>query len=93
MRKLHKAVAVAAFLGSVSLLGVGTAYADGEPGTQFDIKQSASCTSHDTNLDILGEVGIANGLAGNLLNGEGSPGAQSTKLGSSMGCNNSAFGK
>ncbi|MFJ6750266.1 MULTISPECIES: hypothetical protein [unclassified Streptomyces] len=92
MRKLHKAVAVAAFLGSVSLLGVGTAYADGEPGGgRFDIKQSASCTSHDTNLDVLGEVGIANGLGGNLLNGEGSPGAQSTKLGSTMGCNNSAF--
>ncbi|WP_407549351.1 hypothetical protein QOM21_09670 [Streptomyces sp. Pv4-95] len=93
MRKLHKAVAVAAFLGSVSLLGVGTAIADGGPAGKFDIKQSASCTSHDTNLDVLGEVGIANGLGGNLLNGEGSPGAQKTHLGSTVGCDNSAFGK
>ncbi|MYT30066.1 MULTISPECIES: hypothetical protein [unclassified Streptomyces] len=95
MRKLHKAAVVAAVLGSVSILGVSTANADGEGGPQgrFDIKQSAMCRSHDTNVDILGEVGIANGLGGNLLNGEGSPGAQSTHMGSSMGCNNGAFNK
>ncbi|MFG2136891.1 hypothetical protein [Streptomyces sp. NPDC048650] len=98
MRKLCKAAVVAAALGSVGLLGVGTAYAGGpfggeSGGAEFTIKQSTSCTSHDTNLDVLGEVGIANGLGGNLLNGEGSPGAQSTHLGSTMGCNNSALGK
>ncbi|AIA06811.1 hypothetical protein AB0O47_16430 [Streptomyces noursei] len=96
MRKLHKAVVVAAVLGSVSFLGASTANADGEEGggkARFDIKQSASCRSHDTNVDILGEVGIANGLGGNLLGGEGSPGAQSTHMGSSMGCSNGAFSK
>ncbi|MFI9047576.1 hypothetical protein [Streptomyces sp. NPDC053427] len=98
MRKLRKAAVVLAALGSVALLGAGTAHADGgkeswKSGIQFDIKQGSSCRSHDTNVDILGEVGIANGLGGNLLGGEGSPGAQSTTLGSSMGCNNSAFDK
>ncbi|MFJ9420212.1 MULTISPECIES: hypothetical protein [unclassified Streptomyces] len=93
MRKLRKAAVVIAALGSVALLGAGTAHADGGKGDTFDIKQGSSCRSHDVNVDILGEVGIANGLGGNLLGGEGSPGAQSTKMGSSMGCNNSAFDK
>ncbi|MEU7637999.1 MULTISPECIES: hypothetical protein [unclassified Streptomyces] len=92
MRKLHKAAVVAAVLGGVSILGVGTATADGG-GNRFDIRQSSMCRSHDTNVDILGEVGIANGLGGNLLGGEGSPGAQSTHMGSKMGCNNGAFSK
>ncbi|MFF2811288.1 hypothetical protein ACFVT2_29745 [Streptomyces sp. NPDC058000] len=97
MRKLHKAAVVAAVLGSVSILGVSTAMADGgeggRGGNRFDIKQSSSCRSHDSNVDVLGEVGIANGLGGNLLGGEGSPGAQSTHMGSSMGCSNGAFSK
>ncbi|GGU51402.1 hypothetical protein GCM10010211_15090 [Streptomyces albospinus] len=94
MRKLHKAALVAAVLGSVSILGAGTASADGGGGgSRFDIRQSAQCRSHDTNVDILGEVGIANGLGGNLLGGEGAPGAQSTHMGSTMGCSNDAFGK
>ncbi|MFF4949738.1 hypothetical protein ACWC2K_10545 [Streptomyces chattanoogensis] len=93
MRKLHKAVVVAAALGSIGILGAGTAYADGgkPAGNKFDIKQGSSCRSHDLNVDILGEVGILNGVLGNALNGEGPAGAQSTTLGSSMGCNNSAF--
>ncbi|MGD3108319.1 hypothetical protein [Streptomyces sp. YGL11-2] len=95
MRKLHKAALVAVALGSVSILGTGTAFAGGQGGggSHFDIKQSAQCRSHDTNVDVLGEVGIANGLAGNLLGGEGAPGAQSTHMGSTMGCDNEAFGK
>ncbi|MFJ9420213.1 hypothetical protein ACIRPT_39595 [Streptomyces sp. NPDC101227] len=96
MRKLRKAAVVAAVLGSVGLLGAGTAHAEGGKygggkDGNFNIKQGSSCRSHDTNVDVLGEVGIANGLLGNLLGGEGSPGAQSTTMGSSMGCNNSAF--
>ncbi|MEU9110310.1 hypothetical protein AB0D04_00615 [Streptomyces sp. NPDC048483] len=98
MLKLRKAAVVVAALGSVALLGAGTAYADGgkesgKSSTEFDIKQGSSCRSHDTNVIILGEVGIADGLGGNLLGGEGSPGAQSTTMGSSMGCNNEAFDK
>ncbi|MEU9125186.1 hypothetical protein AB0C96_36040 [Streptomyces sp. NPDC048506] len=95
MRMLRKAVVVVAVLGSVGLLGAGTAYADGgkEDGRgngHFDIRQGTSCRSHDLNVDVLGAVGILNGALGNVLGGEGSPGVQQTKMGSSMGCNNIA---
>ncbi|MBX9398306.1 hypothetical protein K4749_33125 [Streptomyces sp. TRM72054] len=95
MHKLRKAAVVVAALGSVGLLSAGTATADqgpggwGHKGTSFNVLQSTTCRSHDTNVDILGQVGIGNGLGGNLLNGEGNPGAQDTGLGSSMGCSNS----
>ena len=92
MRKLRTAAVLLAAFGSIGLLGAGTAHADqgGHTGggDAFDIMQTSKCTSHDTNVDILGEVGIGNGLGGNLLNGEGNPGAQQTSLGSSMGCDN-----
>ncbi len=52
--------------------------------------QSSNCKDHDLNLDLLGEVGILNGLLGNALNGEGDPGAQQTHVGSTMGCSNKA---
>ena len=94
MRKLHKAAVVAALLGTIGFAGAGTASAWGgdSHGSNFDVQQSTSCKSHDLNLDVLGEVGLLNGLAGNALNGEGNPGGQATSLGSNMGCNNSAFG-
>lgn len=90
MRMLRKAAVVAAALGTIGILGAGSAYADGgkEDGGKVEIKQSSSCRSHDTNVDVLGEVGIGNGLAGNLGGGEGDPGKQTTTMGSSMGCNN-----
>ncbi|QIJ62756.1 hypothetical protein [Streptomyces sp. JB150] len=90
MRKLRTAAVLVAALGSVGLLGAGAAHA-GTGGDEFQIKQSSVCKSHDANVDVLGNVGILNGLGGNLLNGEGNPGAQLTELGSTMGCNNSAF--
>ncbi|MEU1405532.1 hypothetical protein ABZ471_24770 [Streptomyces sp. NPDC005728] len=98
MHKLRKAAVLVAALGSIALVG-GTAHADqgwgggkgkGE-GDKFSVLQSSNCKSHDLNLDVLGEVGILNGLLGNGLNGEGDPGAQATHIGSTMGCNNSAF--
>ncbi|QHC23607.1 hypothetical protein [Streptomyces sp. GS7] len=94
MRKLQKAAVVAAVLGSFGFVGAGTAYAHGEKeggrgGTDFEVRQGSQCRSHDTNVDVLGEVGILNGVLGNALGGEGSPGAQSTRMGSSMGCDNS----
>lgn len=93
MHKLRKAAVLVAALGSVGLLSAGVAHADGggwgRKGPGINILQSTTCRSHDANVDVLGQVGIANGLGGNLLNGEGSPGAQETSLGSSMGCNNS----
>ena len=101
MRKLHKAAVLVAALGSVGLLGAGVAHADGGgwgqkdkgTGSSFSVLQSSNCKSHDANVDILGQVGIANGLGGNLLNGEGNPGSQETGLGSSMGCSNAVGGK
>ncbi|MEV0369270.1 hypothetical protein AB0I10_05530 [Streptomyces sp. NPDC050636] len=99
MRKLRKAAVVAAVLGSVGFLGAGIANADGhgqgkgKGGGQLDISQATHCRSHDLNVDVLGEVGILDGLLGNALNGEGSPGAQSTPIGSEMGCSNSALSK
>ncbi|MFE2537091.1 hypothetical protein [Streptomyces sp. NPDC059371] len=89
MRKLRKAAVLIAAIGSIGLVG-GTAYAGGH-GDGFEIKQHSSCTSHDLNVDVLGEVGLINGAAGNLLGGEGHPGAQSTHLGSVNDCSNSAF--
>ncbi|MEU9989659.1 hypothetical protein ACFZCP_31505 [Streptomyces sp. NPDC007971] len=100
MHKLRKAAVLVAALGTVGLVGAGTATAgeggygggkDGGKGDRFSVLQSSNCKSHDLNLDVLGEVGILNGLLGNALNGEGNPGAQDTHIGSSMGCNNSAF--
>lgn len=91
MRKLHKAAVVAALLGIVGFTGSGIASASCD-GSDVTVRQSTSCQSHDTNADILGQVGIGNGLAGNAANGEGNPGGQATALGSTMGCNNSAFG-
>jgi hypothetical protein len=95
MNTLRKAAVLVAALGSLGMLAAGTAQAhDGgheKGGDQFKIGQSSNCKSHDLNLDVLGQVGILNGALGNALNGEGNPGAQSTHLGSSMGCNNSAL--
>ncbi|MEU9140555.1 hypothetical protein AB0D33_32150 [Streptomyces sp. NPDC048404] len=93
MRKLRNVAVLVAAIGSIGLVG-GTAYAGGHGeggGDQFSVTQSSNCKSHDLNLDVLGQVGVLNGLLGNALNGEGNPGAQSTSLGSTMGCNNSAF--
>jgi hypothetical protein len=89
MRKIQTAAVVATLLGAMSFAGAGTAFAHGGGGVS--VGQSTACKSHDLNVDVLGEVGIANGLAGNLLGGEGNPGGQATGLGSSMGCSNDAF--
>ena len=96
MHKLRKAAVVVAALGTVGFLGAGTATAHGDEGhkgggDKYSVLQSSNCRSHDLNLDVLGEVGILNGALANALNGEGDAGAQSTHLGSTMGCNNSAF--
>ncbi|MFF2807718.1 hypothetical protein ACFVT2_11095 [Streptomyces sp. NPDC058000] len=93
MHKLYKAAVLAAALGSIGVLGAGTAHAGGRGGNDFKIGQGSSCRSHDLNVDVLGEVGILNGLLGNALNGEGSPGAQATSMGSRIGCDNSFGGR
>lgn len=93
MHKLRKAAVLVAALGTVGFLSAGAAHADGHggwgrEGSRVSIGQSTTCRSHDLNADVLGEVGIANGLGGNLLNGEGNSGAQESSMGSTMGCNN-----
>jgi hypothetical protein len=91
MRKLRNVAVLVAALGTIGMVG-GTAHADGKDGgDHFSITQTSACKSHDLNVDVLGEVGILNGLLGNALNGEGNPGAQATDIGSTQGCNNSAF--
>jgi hypothetical protein len=80
VRKLHKAAVAVALISGFSLMGAGRATAQAAGGTH-----GGGCKSHDLNIDILGEVGILNGLGGNLLNGDGSPGAQSTDIGSDCG--------
>lgn len=90
MRTLRKAAVLVAALGTVGVLTAGTAHA-GDGGGSTSVLQSTECRSHDLNIDILGAVGLLNGVLGNGLNGEGNAGAQDTHLGSSMGCNNSAF--
>ncbi|MFF9085566.1 hypothetical protein ACF1BE_03900 [Streptomyces sp. NPDC014991] len=92
MRKLRNVAVLVAALGTIGFAG-GTAQAGdgGEHGDHFNVTQTSTCRSHDLNVDILGEVGVLNGLLGNALNGEGNPGAQATDIGSTQGCNNSAF--
>ncbi len=90
MHKLRKAAVLVAALSSVGLMTAGTAHADGG-GQGNTIQQSTTCKSHDLNIDILGVVGLLNGVLGSALNGEGDAGSQGTQLGSTMGCNNTAF--
>ncbi|MFE1288563.1 hypothetical protein [Streptomyces sp. NPDC058751] len=93
MRKLRNVAVLIAAIGGLGLVG-GTAHAGGYDvgGDSLSVTQSSTCKSHDLNVDILGNVGIANGLGGNLLNGEGDPGGQATSLGSKQGCNNTFGG-
>ncbi|MGY6023746.1 hypothetical protein [Streptomyces spinosirectus] len=79
MRKLPKAAVAAAVIALVGFIGTGTASAQGAEAMHGG---GGGCKSHDFNIDILGQVGILNGLAGNLLNGEGNPGAQVAPVGS-----------
>ncbi|MFI1368890.1 hypothetical protein [Streptomyces griseochromogenes] len=99
MRKTRKTAVVAVFLGTVGFLGAGAAYAQGQgqgqgqghhgrESTTTKIGQSTSCTTTEENSDVQGESGFENGREGNRSNGKGSPGPQTTDVGSSLGCNN-----
>ncbi|SHN16534.1 MULTISPECIES: hypothetical protein [Streptomyces] len=61
-----------------------------DKGQEVSIKQNTMCRSHDLNVDVLGQVGLLNGVLGNALNGEGKAGEQGTRQGSNMGCDNGA---
>ncbi|WP_043267781.1 hypothetical protein [Streptomyces sp. CT34] len=59
----------------------------------INVNQRTMCRSHDLNVDVLGQVGVLNGLLGNAINGEGDGGGQHTHQGSRMGCDNVALRK
>ncbi|MEU1401765.1 hypothetical protein ABZ471_05245 [Streptomyces sp. NPDC005728] len=88
MRKLHKAAVAAAIIASVGSIGTGTATATAHSAVSM---KGGGCKSHDLDLDLLGEVNVLGGVAGNLLNGEGNPGAQFTHVGSEMGCDHGGW--
>ncbi|MET9072060.1 hypothetical protein [Streptomyces sp. NPDC004232] len=77
MRLISKLAVAAAVITGVGVMGAGPALA--QPAVQMH--GGGGCRTHNLNIDILGEVGILNGLAGNLINGEGSPGGQDTDMG------------
>ncbi len=77
MRKLQKAAVAATMVGTLSLIATGTASA--QPA--YDDHGHGHCHSHDLDVSILGQVGLLNGLAGNLANGEGHPGGQYQHVG------------
>lgn len=79
MRKFQKAALAATMAGTLSLIATGTATA--QPA--YNDHGKGHCKSHDLNLDVLGQVGVLPGLAGNLGNGEGNPGAMYNHVGSS----------
>ncbi|EST29464.1 hypothetical protein [Streptomyces roseochromogenus] len=83
MRKLSKAAVAAAVIASVGFIATGTG--TGIATAQGAVMHRGGCDTDDLNLDVLGEVGVANGLLGNLLNGEGDPGAQETHVGTTCG--------
>ncbi|MFF2813715.1 hypothetical protein ACFVT2_42455 [Streptomyces sp. NPDC058000] len=83
MRKLHKAAVVAAVLGSVAFLGAGAGTANAQGAKAMG--GGWGCDGQDLNVDILGQVGILNGLLGNALNGRGNPGAQISPMGTFCG--------
>lgn len=60
----------------------------GKEGKALVINQSTSCSTTEENIDVQGQYGVQNGREGNRSNGEGSPGSQTTILGSRQGCNN-----
>ncbi|GAO08693.1 hypothetical protein TPA0598_04_03290 [Streptomyces lydicamycinicus] len=82
--RIHTAVAASA-LAVVAMIGAaGGAFADdGLGGGKLNNRHGHWCKTHDLNIDILGQVGLLNGLLGNALNGEGNPGAQFDGVGSS----------
>ncbi len=60
----------------------------GEESKTVYISQSTTCTTTEENVDVQGQYGFQNGREANRSNGEGSPGTQTTDIGSSQGCNN-----
>ncbi|MGV4981018.1 hypothetical protein ACVB8X_31435 [Streptomyces sp. NRAIS4] len=107
MRKSRKTAIAAVLLGTVGFLGAGTAYAHGQghghghghghhgrESTTIVVSQSTTCTTDEKNVDVQGESGYENGRAGNVSGGKGSPGSQTTNIGSTQGCNNTVvFGR
>ncbi|MDC0772253.1 hypothetical protein [Streptomyces sp. HD] len=52
------------------------------------ISQSTTCTTTEQNVDVQGQYGFQNGQGTTQSNSAGSPGSQTTRIGSTLGCNN-----
>jgi hypothetical protein len=91
MRKLQKAAVVVAMLGSVGVLGAGTASAHGDEdkGKDISVEQNVTCKTHDLNLNI--GNGNDNTSWGGLLGNEGDNGTQDFTAGSTNNCSAEAF--
>ena len=92
MRKLQKAAVVVAMLGSVGVLGAGTASAHGgDEGKDkgINVEQNVTCKTHDLNLNI--GNGNGNTSWGGLFNNEGDNGTQDFTAGSTNNCSAEAF--
>lgn len=59
-----------------------------QEGQTTRFSQSTTCTTTEENVDVQGQSGFENGVEGNAPNGKGSPGTQTTSVGSTLGCNN-----
>ncbi|MFF0626868.1 hypothetical protein [Streptomyces sp. NPDC004296] len=52
------------------------------------ILQHTACRAHEKNVDVLGEIGILDGLLGHGHRWKDRRGVQHTRIGTSLGCNN-----
>ena len=90
--RIRTAVASSALAVLAVLGAAGGAFADPGPGNgQLDSGQGTGCRSHETNIHVLGDVAILNGVLANALKGEGALGSQTSRPGSNVRCDNSAF--
>ncbi|OEV04772.1 hypothetical protein [Streptomyces oceani] len=88
MRKLQSAAAVAAMVGALGFIGVGTAVANGghhgpdKVNVETEVEQSSKCYLNDSDFNLLSNIGLLNGLLG-----EGDSG---NEMETSQDCSNTA---
>jgi hypothetical protein len=90
LRKTSAAAAAVTLVAAGAALFSGSALAndDGKKKHGIDIDQTNACYTDDVNVALLNNIGIANGLAGNLIGGKGDPGAQTFSQGGAVACSN-----
>ncbi|MGP3982711.1 hypothetical protein [Streptomyces sp. KR80] len=60
-------------------------------GTDIGVEQKVKCKSHDTNVTILGNIGVLNAILGGLIGNEGDTGNTTSKQGSTQACHAKAL--